>query len=188
MTTILPNPVVAKPHVHDLLNRLHAQSLEQEKTIDPKIYTTQGTEEFDNMMRDKFIALEQDKCQFVYQIAKMIKATQIVEAGTSFGVSTIYLSLAIHQILLAAAGGDESALWEPERARVIATEKESEKIKVARQHWKEAGEGVERYIHLREGDLLETLSYNLFDVDLLLLDSKYQFSITIVFFFSLCFL
>jgi len=179
--TTSPNPVVAPAHVHDLLNRLHAQSTQQEKLIDPKVYTIQDTEEFDNIMRDQFVALDQDKCQFIYQIARMIKATQIVEAGTSFGVSTIYLALAVHQVLLASRGGDETAVSR-EDGRVIATEKESEKIEIARQHWKEAGDEVERFIDLREGDLLKTLRGNIFRVDLLLLDSKY-FLIQILSFF-----
>lgn len=45
----------------------------------------------------------------------------MVEAGTSFGVSTIYLALAV-----------------------------AEK---ARQHWESAGDDVEKWIELREGDL-----------------------------------
>jgi len=48
-------------------------------------------------MRDKFIALEQDKCHFVYQFIRATGATNIVEAGTSFGVSSISLALAVRQ-------------------------------------------------------------------------------------------
>jgi len=57
---------------------------------------------------------------------------------------------------------------------VIATEKESVKAERARKHWKEAGQEVEPWIELREGDLLETLKVEEGmpdDVDLLLLDS-----------------
>lgn len=40
---------------------------------------------FDDSMRDKFIALDQDKCQFLYLITRAIRAQNVVEVGTSFG-------------------------------------------------------------------------------------------------------
>lgn len=159
----LPNPVVAPPHVHELLDRLHARSGEQEATIDSAVYKTAGTTSFDDLMRDKFVALDQDKSQFVYQVARMTGATSVVEAGTSFGVSTIYLALAVGQNVADGRAGP---------GKVIATEKEPEKIKLAKAHWMEVGQEVEPYIELREGDLLQTLSKDLPEVDLLLLDSK----------------
>jgi len=45
-------------------------------------------------MLTPFVALEEDKCQFVYLLAKSSGATRIVEAGTRFGVPTVYLALA----------------------------------------------------------------------------------------------
>jgi len=83
------------------------------------------------------------------------------QAGTSFGVSTIYLALAVSANT--ASGGT---------GRVIATENEPSKANIARQNWKEAGEEVERVIELREGDLRETLQVDLPTVDMLLLDSE----------------
>lgn len=163
MASHLPNPVIAPPHVHELLDRLHARSAEQEATIDSAAYKTAGTSSFDDLMRDKFVALDQDKSQFVYQVARMTGATSAVEAGTSFGVSTIYLALAVGQNVAAGRGAGPG--------KVIATEKEPEKVKLARAHWLEVGAEVEPYIELREGDLLETLSKDLPEVDLLLLDS-----------------
>lgn len=163
MASSLPNPVVAPPHVHELLDRLHARSVEQEATIDSAVYKTAGTSSFDDLMRDKFVALDQDKSQFVYQIARMTGATSVVEAGTSFGVSTIYLALAVGQNVADGKAGP---------GKVIATEKEPEKIKLAKAHWLEVGQEVEPYIELREGDLLQTLTKDLPEVDLLLLDSK----------------
>lgn len=165
MASALPNPVVAPPHVHELLDRLHARSVEQEATIDSAVYKTAGTSSFDDLMRDKFVALDQDKSQFVYQVARMTGATSVVEAGTSFGVSTIYLALAVGQNVADGKTGP---------GKVIATEKEPEKIKLAKAHWMEVGQEVEPYIELREGDLLETLNKDLPEVDLLLLDSQYS--------------
>jgi predicted O-methyltransferase YrrM len=116
-------------------------------------------------MRDKFIALEQDKCHFIYQLARTLNATSIVEAGTSYGVSTIYLALAVADNLAASAASGKGT--------VIATEYEPAKAEQARKHWAECGEAVSSVIDLREGDLRETLKTNLPDeVDMLLLDSK----------------
>jgi predicted O-methyltransferase YrrM len=154
-----PNPVVAPPHVHILLDRLHNESTTQEAALGSYYSTAEG---FDELMRDKFIALDQDKSQFVYQLVRAIGAHNIVEVGTSFGVSTIYLALAVGSNLEKSGG----------KGTVIATEKESAKAEKARQHWREAGdELVTRHIDLREGDLLETLKDNVPILDFILLDS-----------------
>jgi predicted O-methyltransferase YrrM len=90
--SLSPNPVVAPSHVLSLLDRLHDESLKQEAVLGSYYRTTQG---FDDLMRDKFIALDKDKCHFVYQLARATNAHNIAEIGTSFGVSTVYLSLAL---------------------------------------------------------------------------------------------
>ncbi len=48
-------------------------------------------------VQDKLVALEQDKAGFIYSILRMRNAYRIFEAGTSYGVSTIYLLLASQQ-------------------------------------------------------------------------------------------
>jgi len=157
MSYISPNPVVAPSHVLALLDRLHEESSTQEAALGTYFNTTN----FDDLMRDKFIALDQDKSQFVYQIARAIGARNIAEVGTSFGVSTIYLALAVGSNIGQSGG----------KGTVIATELEPTKAERARQHWKEAGdELVTRHIDLREGDLLETLKDNVPTLDLVLID------------------
>ncbi|PNY27843.1 Uncharacterized protein TCAP_02240 [Tolypocladium capitatum] len=146
-------------HVLKLLNRLHAESVEQESKISRDDFNERNMAE---VMRDKFIALDRDKAQYVYALCRAIGARTIVEAGTSYGVSTIYLALAAAASAKAADGGRP--------ARVIATEHEPAKAARAREHWHECGDAVTNVIDLREGDLLETLKENLEDVDLLLLD------------------
>ncbi|PYI11013.1 hypothetical protein BO78DRAFT_426072 [Aspergillus sclerotiicarbonarius CBS 121057] len=170
-----PNPVDAPPHVLQLLSELHKVSLEQEALISPtgktfsakiigdlqaKHPAANPQEEFDQMMLDKFIALDEDKCQFTYQLINAMGATNVVEAGTSFGVSTIYLALAVAKTKAATS----------KAGTVIATEKEKAKADVARKYWVQCGATVEEQIDLREGDLLETLKENLPEIDLLLLD------------------
>ncbi|CAK7207426.1 hypothetical protein SEUCBS139899_010236 [Sporothrix eucalyptigena] len=144
-------------HIRALLARLHELSLEQERNVTPESF--KGVP-FDTFMQDKFIALEEDKCHFVYSLLRAINATTVVEAGTSYGVSTIYLALA------AAANAAGSG----KKARVVATEHEPAKATQARAHWDECGPAVSDVIDLRVGDLRETLKTDLEDVDFLLLD------------------
>lgn len=171
------SPLDAPQHVLDLLSELHRKSLEQEALIskkgkvfsadvlgdlEEKSPASNPQNDFDQLMRDKFIALDEDKCQFTYQLINAMGATNVVEAGTSFGVSTIYLALAVAKTK-AATGKD---------GVVIATEKEKQKADIARQYWAQCGPEVEQQIDLREGDLLETLRDQLPQIDLLLLDSE----------------
>ncbi|TEY80333.1 hypothetical protein BOTCAL_0039g00300 [Botryotinia calthae] len=160
MSSSTTNPIIAPLRIHTLLLRLHHESLTQETLLRSR-YTKNDAADFDTIVRDAFIALDQEKCQFIYQISRATAARNIVEVGTSFGVSTIYLALAVARNLEIVGG----------EGRVIATEKESGKAEKARAYWREAGEEcVSRYIELREGDLLETLKRDLPVIDLVLLD------------------
>ncbi|KAF3166264.1 hypothetical protein TWF788_000518 [Orbilia oligospora] len=156
-----PNPLLSDnvpSHIISLLDRLHEASLNQESSLTKADYAASVIHE---NMKDKFIALEQDKCHFVYQLAKAIGAKNIVEAGTSFGVSTIYLALAVAANVKATGGSGV----------VIGTEHEPNKAARAKEHWTECGEIVSGLIDLREGDLRKTLKVALPDtIDLLLLD------------------
>ena len=96
-------------------------------------------------LSNKLYALDRDKAEFCYQLCRAIDARRIVEIGTSYGVSTIYLAAALRDNL-GAAGGE---------GVVIGTEHEPEKARAARAHFQEAG--LTRFIDLREGDLRETL-------------------------------
>ncbi|KAE8374514.1 S-adenosyl-L-methionine-dependent methyltransferase [Aspergillus bertholletiae] len=153
-----PSPLEGvPPHVRSLLSTLHKQSMTQESAITDADFESRT---FDDVMRDKFIALDEDKSQYLYQLSRIINAKTVVEAGTSFGVSTIYLALAV-SANAAATGGT---------GRVIATENEPTKAAKAREHWAQCGDVVTNVIDLREGDLRETLKRDVEAVDLLLLD------------------
>ncbi|OWZ67881.1 hypothetical protein AYX14_05590 [Cryptococcus neoformans] len=153
------NPVIAPPHVLALLDRLHELSIVQEEAATTEAVDAEG---FDNFMRDKFIALDQDKCWYMYQHCLASGARNVIEAGTSFGVSTVYLALAVaHNAALTGKPG-----------QVIATENEPSKVRQARENWKEAGDEVLQVIDLREGDLRQTLKVDMpkEGIDFLLLD------------------
>ncbi|KAI0841183.1 S-adenosyl-L-methionine-dependent methyltransferase [Hypoxylon sp. FL0890] len=145
--------VEASPQVLQVLRDLHTKALSET----PFVSTNGSTSE----AIDKFVALDPDKCALVYLLLRSIGARFVVEAGTSFGLSTIYLALAVGQNagLLGSNG------------KVIATENEPTKAAKAREHWKAAGGDVEKWIELREGDLRETLKTDLPEqIDFLLLD------------------
>lgn len=178
-----PNVLVSSPKVAGLLKRLHGESGAQESSFSvvsfwlrKKIMTMifgnrRWNSADDDFMRDKYICLEADKSELVYLLARSTGALNIVEAGTSFGVSTIYLALAAGQNAAAKAPG---SITPGQGAQVFATENEPTKAKKAKEHWKEAGEEVEPWITLLEGDLRETLPDQMKKVDqidMLLLDS-----------------
>lgn len=122
-------------------------------------------------MRDKSVSLGIEKCHFIYLLARSMGARHIIEAGTSFGLSTIYLALAVGQNVQQIAQSGCGVV----HGRVIATEKEPSKAAKARANWTQAGSEVEQWIDLREGDILETLKEPEGlpeQVDLLLLDSE----------------
>ena len=80
----MPSPVRAPKHVLELLSRLHAASLEQEAAISSKkkVFSSEiisdiekrlagqgdAKTDFDKLMLDKFIALDEDKYHFVYRL------------------------------------------------------------------------------------------------------------------------
>lgn len=144
----------ASPATVQVLRDLHTKALAEP----PFNSTANAIEE----ALDRFVALDPDKCALVYLLLRSSGARFVVEAGTSFGVSTIWLALAVGQ----------NADCQKAPGKVIATENEPVKAAKAREHWKNAGPSVEPYIELREGDLRETLNSDLPEqVDFLLLDS-----------------
>lgn len=110
-------------------------------------------DETNRFMADKMVALEPIKAEFCHMLCRALRATRVVEIGTSFGVSTLYLADAVR-----ANGGGV----------VIGTEYEPAKAAQARANF--AAAGVSELIDLREGDLRETLKVIEGPVDFVLMD------------------
>jgi predicted O-methyltransferase YrrM len=158
----MPDSVREDATLLRILDRLHAASEAQESVNAAQLAadggrSTRGSEADVEAGRafwaDKFVALDRDKAEFCYLLARARGARRIVEAGTSFGVSTLYLAAAVRD-----NGGGV----------VIGTEREPNKVAAARHTFAEAG--LDAYIDLREGDLRVTLAPDDGPVDLLLLD------------------
>src|SRR5215212_3363617 len=97
--------------LQEFLDGLHAKSDEQSALIqafearrDSNDHPP-STEEIRTFRSDKLVALDRDKAEFCYQLCRAKKASKIVEVGTSFGVSTIYLAAAVRDNV-SAFGGD----------------------------------------------------------------------------------
>lgn len=104
-------------------------------------------------MKEFYIPVSPEQGQFLYLTARAIGARNIVEFGTSFGISTIYL---------AAAAKDNGG------GGVIGSEIEPEKWQQARTNLARAG--LDTFADVRLGDAMESLRQVPDGVDLVLLD------------------
>lgn len=156
------NSLVDDAAIRNLLERLHLASDAQDDAVASWVAPGDsarptGFEDFESdsrgFYRDKFVAIERDKGQFCYSVCRAIAAKRVVEAGTSFGVSTLYLASAVRD-----NGG----------GRVVATEYEPAKAAAALEHFREAG--IADLVELRVGDIRETLLPPHPPIDFVLLD------------------
>jgi predicted O-methyltransferase YrrM len=152
---------LAEPALAALLDRLHATSLGQDAAMGRffSVRVAAGEDlspdrgEVKAFLTDKLVALDRDKALFCYQLCRSLGARRIVEAGTSYGVSTLYLA---------------AALRDNKGGLVIATENEPAKAAAARANFAEGG--LADQIELREGDMRETLADLPGPIDFLLID------------------
>ncbi|MBS0220168.1 MAG: class I SAM-dependent methyltransferase [Proteobacteria bacterium] len=140
------------------------QSSEMRRYYDAKKQQAKRTTDPDSpddmaFVRDKFVALDPEKCDLCYMLCRSIKARRVVEFGTSFGVSTIYLAAAVRDTVRENSGN----------GIVIGTEIEPTKATVANANLAEAGLGT--FVEIRVGDARQTLKDVGGPVDFLLLDS-----------------
>ncbi|BBX62600.1 hypothetical protein MSAS_17740 [Mycobacterium saskatchewanense] len=105
-----------------------------------------------------FLNVSAEFGRFLYICARARQAKRVVEFGTSFGISTIYLAVALRD-----GGGGE----------LIGTELEPSKAQRARQNLSAAG--LADIVEIRVGDALDTLRGGVGGpVDLVLLDGAFS--------------
>lgn len=147
--------------VEATLARLYKEALKQGWSMVfhflPKVFKMYGKgidwkTENERFYDDKYTPILPHQGTFLYMQARAMGAKNILEFGTSFGISTIYLGKAAKD-----NGG-----------KVISTEYLPHIVKIARQHIKEAG--LSEYVEILEGDARDTLKGLETEWDFVLLD------------------
>lgn len=101
--------------------------------------------------------------RFLYMCARACKAKRIVEFGSSMGISAIYMAAALRDM----GGG-----------RLVGTDLEPGKIERARANV--AAAGLADLVEFRLGDARETLSTDLGDIDMVMLDGAFTLYLPIL--------
>lgn len=145
------------PKVQSVLTREHERSKgDSAKLADRRAEIDAakqaGTFTYDLFPNDVYLCIEPAMGRFLNLCIHTIAAKSIVEFGTSFGVSTIYLAAAARD-----TGG-----------RVVSTELEPSKAEKARANLEEAG--LADVVDIRVGDAMETLRDFETEIELLFLD------------------
>ncbi len=103
--------VINDPPLEQLLSALHARSdaqiaaMERFLAADGPPPTADAIKAFRS---DKLVALDRDKAEFCYQLCRASNARRIVEAGTSYGVSTpLGLAAAVRDNIRVAGGSGD---------------------------------------------------------------------------------
>jgi predicted O-methyltransferase YrrM len=151
-----PMSTLTQPALSKLIDRLFAEANTAENARWP---STRGSDRSDyrkyyTLLKDQALPVSRATGTLLYMLARAIKARNIVEFGTSFGISTLHLAAALRD-----NGG----------GRLIGSEFEPSKIK--RAHTNLAAGGLSDLVEIREGDALQTLARDLPDaIDFVLLD------------------
>jgi len=114
-------------------------------------------------MKDFYIPVSREQGEFLYLTARALDAKNVVEFGTSFGISTLYLASAVSD-----NGG----------GKVIGSEIEPSKQARALANLERAG--LSTFSEIRLGDAMETLRDGIQPIDLLLLDGWKALSLPIL--------
>jgi len=134
MTSSLRDPVVSQ-----VLDQLHSAS----DIVDPPLLAQMGDKTDDEMadlLNQAYIPVSPEAGRFLYAVVRAGKPGTVVEFGTSYGISTIYMAAAVR---------------DRGEGRVITTELHPGKARKAREHIREAG--LMDFVEVREGDALDTL-------------------------------
>jgi predicted O-methyltransferase YrrM len=147
---------LTQPALSNLIDRLFAEADAAENARWP---STRGSDRSDYLkyyalLKDQPLPVSRDTGTLLYMLARATRARNVVEFGTSFGISTLHLAAALRD-----NGG----------GRLIGSEFEPSKIKRAQANL--AAGGLSDLVEIREGDALQTLARDLPDaIDFVLLD------------------
>jgi predicted O-methyltransferase YrrM len=153
---------VREPQVHGVLKRLHREAGRQALplarllasfVIDKLTRHKLTMSEEVSRLKNLYVPVSRKQGEFLYSAARSIRAKRIVEFGSSFGISAIYLAAAVRD-----NGG----------GIVVGSEIEPNKVVTARRNIEQAGLG--NLVEIREGDARLTLKDPGGAIDMLFLD------------------
>jgi predicted O-methyltransferase YrrM len=147
MTSSLTSPQIAR-----LLETLHAEA----ERVDPPLQKAgegKSPQERTALLDRAFIPVDENAGRFLYALVRSAAPGHVIEFGTSFGISTIYMAAAVR---------------DRGHGSVITTEWLASKAQTAAGYFAQAG--LTDRIDLRVGDALETLRDVKDNVSLLFLD------------------
>lgn len=159
---------ITTSQVTELLDALYADAARQ----DPLAWTAaeqsgviqQSGLNFFKGMRKAYMAIGPEFGRLLYSLVRATGAKTVVEFGTSYGVSTIFLASAVRD-----NGG----------GMVITTEFDAEKAEQARKNLATAG--LDEFVEFRVGDALETLTSSpLPEIDMIFLDGAKELYIEVL--------
>ncbi len=149
---------ITTPQVTELLDALYADAEKNDPLVREAVRQAGESHEteadFYKAMRNAYMPVSREFGKLLYALARSSKAKTVIEFGTSFGISTIFLASAVRD------NGD---------GKVITTEFDPEKAERARKNL--AAAGLDERVEFRVGDAMETLKSGLpSEIDFILLD------------------
>jgi predicted O-methyltransferase YrrM len=148
---------ITSPQVTKILDALYADAAQSDplahQAAKDSGATRQDEAAFYKAMTKAYLPVNREFGNLLYILARSIRAQTVVEFGTSFGISTIFLA---------------AALRDNGTGKVITTEFAPEKAERARKNLADAG--LEEWVEFRMGDALQTLSPPPREIDLVFLD------------------
>ncbi|MDP9799212.1 putative O-methyltransferase YrrM [Catenuloplanes nepalensis] len=144
---------LSAPRVRTVLNRLHAAADLDEDRPHPHVDAGASAQERADLLAGAYMPISARGGDLLYALIRAARPERVVEFGTSFGISTLYL---------AAAVTDNGA------GHVLTTELSAAKVTAARANLAEAG--LQDAVTVLAGDALTTLADTPGPIGVLLLD------------------
>jgi predicted O-methyltransferase YrrM len=143
------------PKVQDVLARLFAAADHDDDRVPsrPRGHTYASPAEMSEALQDAYLPISADAGKLLYALVRAIRPETVVEFGTSYGISTVYLA---------------AAVTDNGTGHVLTTELSAKKIAAARANLDEAGLGAA--VTVLAGDARQTLAGLRGPVGLALLD------------------
>jgi len=149
------------PKVATILEQLHLEADEQMPSVHTVVEQIQNEStsqeewpsDWAKRMSSFYLPVSREQGRFLYQTVRATKAQNVVEFGTSFGISAIYIAAALH---------------DNQSGKLVSAELIESKAAKAKKHIHHAG--LSDYVDIRIGDALVTLRDPEKPIDILFLD------------------